>query len=109
MPSRRKTSTSYKSTSDKLDALISDVQKPVIASNPKIISVTSDSDLRQKIHEINHCTRLGSLHLPPGYAHWFLNSREVSVGVFRVWIEQVYLQYGVFDIYWKFSKTNRKL
>jgi hypothetical protein len=109
MANRRKTSNSYRTTSKRIDDLIADVQSPNPSSNPNGISVKSDKDLRQKISEINHCLKLGHLHLPPGYAHWFLNSPNESVNTFRAFIEQVYLQYGVFDIYWKFNKTNRKL
>lgn len=109
MPSRRKTSSSYKTTSARLDDLIGDVQKPAQQRKPESISVTSDRDLRQKIYEINHCVKLGSVVLPPDHKQWFANAKHESVAVWRSFIEKTYDSYGVFDLYWNFGKKNRKL
>jgi hypothetical protein len=109
MPSRRKTSSSYKSTSARLDDLIGDVQKPHASINPPEISVPSDRDLRQKIFEINHCVKEGSVVLPPDHKQWFANAKHESVAVWRSFIERTYEAYGVFDLYWNFGKKNRKL
>jgi hypothetical protein len=109
MPSRRRASNSYKSTSARLDDLIGAVQKPSGASNPLRISIQSDRDLRQKIHEINNCVKSGRLVLPPDHKLWFANAKHESVGVWRGFIERTYDFYGVFDLYWNFDKKNRKL
>jgi hypothetical protein len=108
-PNRPKISPSSETTSSNpIDDLIAAVQKPHASRNPPEISIQSDRDLRQKIAEINYCIKKNKFaNFPPEYASWFLNSQNSTVGQYRDWIEQVYVSWGVFDIYWKGLKKNR--